>query len=225
MVYAGWETQHYELLDDTGRMPTAWRDHVPGFDVQTARAVRVNGIIAEFVRTWPGARRSANPGASMAAIGKWADWITADHRQDYGYGEGSPLARLVEREGRVLMVGAPRSKMTLVHYAEHVAKIPDKKIIRVDIPFASAGGTQWRLIEEFETDEPVHDALPQDHIEQIVTAFVDHHVASKGLVGRAPSLLVEARPFVEFAVEWLESRDYSGLAARDGDDRRSASPG
>ena len=39
--------------------------------------VRMNGIIAEFVRTMPGARRSGNPGASVAAIGKLADWITA----------------------------------------------------------------------------------------------------------------------------------------------------
>jgi aminoglycoside 3-N-acetyltransferase len=212
MVYAGWETLHYELLDEAGRMPPAWRDHVPGFDVETARAVRIHGVIAEIVRTLPGARRSANPGASMAAIGKWADWITADHPQDYGYGEGSPLAKLVERDGRVLMVGAPRSKMTLVDHAEHIARIPDKKTVRVEIPFASPAGAQWRLIEEFETDEPVHDALPDNHIEQIVTAYADNIGAEEGLVGRAPSLLVDARPFVAFAVEWLEARDYNRTA-------------
>ncbi|PZP11235.1 MAG: aminoglycoside 3-N-acetyltransferase, partial [Sphingomonas hengshuiensis] len=88
MVYTSWDSQHCDLLDDDGRVLPEWRDHVPGFDAAGSRAVRMNGVIAEFVRTMPGACRSANPGASMAAIGARADWITADHPQDYGYGPG-----------------------------------------------------------------------------------------------------------------------------------------
>lgn len=76
---------------------------MPGFDPHVSRAARMNGIIAEFVRTMPGAKRSANPGASVAAVGKLADWITADHRLDYGFGADTPLSRLVEVGGRVLM--------------------------------------------------------------------------------------------------------------------------
>jgi aminoglycoside 3-N-acetyltransferase len=87
LVYTSWDSVHEDLMDDDGRVLPEWRDHVPGFDPQASRAVRMNGILAEFVRTMPGARRSANPGASVAAIGRLAEWITADHPQDYGYGE------------------------------------------------------------------------------------------------------------------------------------------
>lgn len=94
LVYTSWDSLHDDLLDDDGRVLPEWRDHVPGFDIAASRAVRMNGVIAEFVRTTPGARRSGNPGASVAALGKLADWITADHPQHYGYGPGTPLAKL-----------------------------------------------------------------------------------------------------------------------------------
>lgn len=204
MVYAGWESPHFDLLDDEGRMPNAWRDHVPGFDPAASRAVRLNGVIAEFVRTMPGAHRSGNPGASMAAIGGKAAWITADHPQDYGYGPGSPLAKLVELGGRVLMVGAPWDRLTLVHHADHLARIPGKRLVRVEVPFASPGGAIWRFIEEFDTDEPVHPALPDDYIERIVTAFVAQGNGTQGRIGDAPSLLVEAAAVVAFAADWVE---------------------
>lgn len=81
LVYTSWDSVHEDLMDATGCVLAEWRQHVPGFDPRTSRAVRMNGIIAEFVRTMPGARRSDNPGASVAAIGGRAEWITADHRR------------------------------------------------------------------------------------------------------------------------------------------------
>jgi len=58
-------------MKNYGRALPAGHEHGPGFDPQASRAVRMNGIIAEFVRTLPGALCSANPGASVAAI----DWL------------------------------------------------------------------------------------------------------------------------------------------------------
>lgn len=205
LVYTSWDSVHEDLLDDDGHVLPEWRDHVPPFDPQTSRAVRMNGIIAEFVRTMPCARRSANPGASVAAVGRLAEWITAGHPLDYGYGEGSPLARLVETGGRVLMVGAPWDTMTLLHHADHHAVIPDKKTIRFEVPFAGPAGTEWRFVEEYETGDPVHEDLPDNYFERIVTAFVEGGGGSQGMVGAAPSLLVDAGPIFAFAVRWLEA--------------------
>ncbi len=205
LVYTSWDSVHDDLLGDDGRVLPKWRDHVPGFDQNASRAVRMNGIIAEFVRTMPGARRSANPGASVAAVGKLADWITADHRLDYGFGENTPLSKLVEVGGSVLMVGAPWDTMTLVHHADHLAAIPDKQTIRIEVPFAGVNGTEWRFMEEFETGDPIHEDLSENYIEQIVTAYVESGGGSQGMIGFAPSLLVEARPMLAFAIRWLEA--------------------
>jgi len=206
LVYTSWDSLHDDLMDDDGRVLPEWRDHVPGFDRQASRAVRMNGIIAEFVRTMPGAHRSANPGASVAAVGKLAGWITADHPQDYGYGEGSPLAKLVDRGGRVLMVGAPWDTMTLVHHADHLADLPDKLVRRYEVPFTGAAGKTWRVVEEFDTTEPVMEGLPEHYIEQIVSAYVAGGAGCEGLIGLAPSLLVDAKPMLESAINWLEAQ-------------------
>lgn len=205
MVYTSWDSVHDDLLDDSGRVRAEWRDHVPGFDPLSSRAVRMNGIIAEFVRTTPGARRSANPGASVAALGRLADWITADHPQDYGFGEHTPFARLVEAGGRVLMVGAPWDTMTLVHHADHLARMPGKRVLRYEVPFATADGKTWRFVEEFDTTEPVLVGMPDNYIERIVEALVAQGGGRRGPVGDAPSLLVDAAPMLDFAIRWLES--------------------
>lgn len=214
MAYTSWDSLHDDLLDDDGRVLPEWRDHVPPFDPATSRAVRMNGVLAEFIRTTPGARRSGNPGASVAALGRLADAITADHPQDYGFGPGTPFARLVENGGRVLMVGAPWDTMTLVHHADHLADIPGKRVKRYEVPFADPGGVRWRMVEEFETGDPITAEMPDDYIDRIVRAYVATGEGRQGLIGRAPSLLVDARAVCAFAVRWLEERGAAEAESR-----------
>ena len=204
LAYTDWNAAYEELLDEQNRVPTDWREHVPPFDPTTSRAVRDNGVLPEFVRTTPGARRSSNPGASVAAIGAAADWLTAEHPLDYGYGEGSPLAKLVKGQGKVLMVGAPLDTMTLLHHAEHLARLPNKRIRRTEVPFATPEGVRWRMVEEFDTSEPVVVGLPGDYFADVVREFLATGQGAWGLVGSAPSVLVEAAPICHFAIKWLE---------------------
>ena len=167
-------------------------------------------MLAEFVRTTPGAKRSGNPGASVAAVGAGADWFTADHPLDYGYGEGSPFSKLVEARGKVLMVGAPLDTMTLLHHAEHLARIPSKRVRRHEVPFAAPDGTCWRMVEEFDTSEPVVPGLPEAYFADVVREFLAHGQGARGPVGEAPSLLVEAAPICASSVEWLERNAGAG---------------
>ena len=206
LAYADWDASYEELVDDEGRVPEAWRADVPPFDALRSRAVRDNGVLPEFLRTTPGARRSGKPGASIVALGARADWFTADHPHAYGYGEGSPLAKLVGAGGKVLMLGAPLDTMTLLHHAEHLARIPGKRVKRVEVPFATETGTQWRMIEEFETGDPVVPGLADDYFAGIVKDFLASGQGRQGQVGAAASVLVEAAAITRFAVAWLEAR-------------------
>ncbi|MGQ0842330.1 aminoglycoside 3-N-acetyltransferase [Actinokineospora sp.] len=208
VAYTDWDARYDVLLHD-GRVPERWREHIPPFDPATSRSARDNGVLPEFVRTWPGALRSGNPGASVAAVGDRAAWMTGDHPIDYGYGPGSPLARLVEARGKVVMIGAPFDSMTLLHHAEHLADIPDKRVIGYEAPLATPRGTEWRMVEEFDTSSPVVaclDGLDADPFAMIVAEFIASGGGVTGPVGEAPSLLVPAAEIVEFAVSWLESR-------------------
>ncbi|WP_158043689.1 aminoglycoside 3-N-acetyltransferase [Skermanella pratensis] len=206
LAYTDWDARYDELLDRDGRVPEAWRAHVPPFDPSASRSARDNGILAEFIRTYPGSLRSGNPGASVAAVGARAEWFTADHPLDYGYGEDSPLARLVAARGRVLMVGAPLDTMTLLHHAEHLARIPGKRVRRHEVPFATPAGTAWRMVEEFETADPIVPGLEDDYFATVVEEFLAAGRGTRGLVGDAPAVLVDAADITEFAVGWLERR-------------------
>lgn len=181
----------------------------PAFDTRKARADRSYGILPEFLRTWPGALRSGNPGASVAAVGARADWICADHPLDYGYGPGSPLAKLVEARGRVLLLGSPLENVTLLHFAEHVARLPDKRVIRYQEKLLRGGSAEWVEIEEFDTSAPVVDAAPDDHFDRLMHAYLEQGELSTGQVGGARTYLFEADPLHRFAVGWLE-RQYGG---------------
>jgi aminoglycoside 3-N-acetyltransferase len=64
----------------------------------------------------------------------------------------------------------------------------------------------WRWFEEFDTGEPVVAGLEDDYFEDIVEDFLATGQGRRGLVGHAPSVLVQAAPIVRFAVEWLEAR-------------------
>jgi aminoglycoside 3-N-acetyltransferase len=205
LSYQDWELG-VDVWDEDGRVAAAFRDHVPPFDPATARPARDHGVLAAVIGTRPGVRRSGNPGASVAAVGARAEEFTADHPLDYGYGEDSPFARLVAAGGRVLMVGAPLDTMTLLHHAEHLAVLPGKRRIEVEYPLATPEGTVWRVVEEFDTSEPVVLGPPEDYFRLVVEDFLATGAGNRGLIGGADSVLVDAPAMVDFAVAWLESR-------------------
>lgn len=205
-VYTDWDDDYHGLLDGDGRIPADLRDDIAPFDPMFSRARRDHGAIAEFVRTFRGALRSGNPGASCAAVGAKAEWLTADHPLEYGYGAGSPFAKLAEAGGKALMLGAPLDTMTLLHHAEHLADIPGKHVARYEAPMLVGDRVQWREWHEFDTSNPVVAGLPDDYFGVIVEQFLAGGHGQEGRIGNARAVLVSAPDIVRYGVEWLEAR-------------------
>lgn len=203
LAYCDWQ------LDEAADDP-ALREQVPAFDAAASRSIRDNGAFPELLRTTPGARRSGSPGASCAALGARAEWFVADHALDYGYGPQSPFGKLVAAGGKTLLLGAPLDTMTLLHHAEHLADIPGKRVLRYRAPILVDGHKVWRDFEEFDTGMPVVEGLADDYFEEVVEDFLATGQGRRGLVGHAPSVLVDAPAIVAFAVGWLERRCGAG---------------
>jgi len=199
LAYTDWQSED-EILAAPDR-----RDDIPPFDPLRSRATRDNGFWPELLRTTPGALRSANPGASMAALGGRAAWFTADHALDYGYGPASPLGKLVEADGKTLLIGCPWDRMTLLHHAEHLADYAPKRLRRYESPLLVEGRTMWRWFEEFDTSH-APEGLPEDYFVDVVADFLATGKGRRGTVGAAPAILVRAQQIVPFAVRWLETR-------------------
>lgn len=179
-------------------------EEIPVFDKRIARAALDHGVLHEVIRTWPGAVRSDHPDAGVAAVGARAAWLTADHPLRYGYGEGSPLHKLVEARGQVLMLGAPLDTITLLHYAEHRADIPEKRVVRYRRRMPGPAGPHWVEIEELDTGDPVHSRLPENAFEIIARDYLATGRGRAGSIAQAPSYLFDAPGLTAFAVRWLE---------------------
>jgi aminoglycoside 3-N-acetyltransferase len=202
MMYVGWEDTPDFVLNLPPAVQQEYYAEHPPFDPRIARAVREHGILAEIVRGWPGAQRSLNPEASVTAIGGQAEWITRDHPLNYGYGAGSPLEKLVEARGLVLMLGAPLDTLTLLHYAENRARMRHKRIIRYSCPILREGKRVWVEIEDYDTGEPHGDYT----FEEIAQAYLALGKGRQGMLGNAPSYLFDAADLSAFAITWLEER-------------------
>lgn len=54
------------------------------------------------------------------------------------------------------------------------------------------GARQWRLIEEYDTGDPVVEELAEDDFADIVAAYLETGRGTQGPIGRADSVLVDA---------------------------------
>lgn len=203
MMYVAWEDRTDHLREWPVDRQEAYLAECPPFDPRVSRANRRWSILTEYLRTWPGACRSENPGASMAAVGRRARWLTENHPLRYGYGVGSPLARLCEIGGRVLQVGVSRDTVTLLHYSEHVAAVPNKRIARYPAPIVQDGRRVWVEIEEFDTSKGIVD-WDGDYFSAIVTEYLAAGKGRSGKVGAAQAHLFDAADLHEYAVKWME---------------------
>jgi len=203
MMYVAWEDSTEGFRDWPPERQALYLAECPPFDPATSRAYRKWSILTEYLRTRRGAHRSANPGASMAAVGAGAASLTCDHPLNYGYGPGSPLAKLCQVGGHVLQVGVSLSTVTLLHYAEHVAHVPDKRVMRYSAPILRDGRPTWVEIEEFDTAAGIVD-WEEDTFATIVREYLASGRGRTGEVGAAQSRLFDAADLHAYAVAWME---------------------
>ena len=84
------------------------------------------GAVAEMFRKWPGTLRSDHSARSVAANGKYAEYLTTGHDLSNIFGEGSPIGKLYELDGYVLLIGVGYDKNTSLHLADVRAEYPGK---------------------------------------------------------------------------------------------------
>jgi aminoglycoside 3-N-acetyltransferase len=207
-AYASWEEHVYHAAEWPQEHRDAYLAEPPVFDPATAEAARDHGRIPERVRTWPGAERSAHPEASVVAVGPRAKWLTDPHPHEDGYGPGSPFARLVAAEGEVLLLGAPLETTTLLHHAEAIARVPDKRRVTFRVPVLEDGRVVERTYTDIDTTDGAvaYEDTGEDPFAVIVRAALDAGIGVGGRVGQAESHLIPAPELTAFAVSWIEER-------------------
>ena len=177
---------------------------LPPFDPETARSARDNGTLVEFFRTWPGSRVNPHP-ARFVAWGGAVDRLFASQPWDFAFGAGSALERFLVLDGRILLLAPDHDTVTFLHYVEHTADIPDRRIARFKVPVLERGARVWREMKEYDTSgDGAHANWPDRFFARIVDTYLAQTGNPGGYVGAALCHLFPARGLLEFARPVME---------------------
>ena len=210
LMFVSWAHSPYDAFVKGKGLTEGERARWPVFVPATAE-VRPSyaGAIGARLARRAKAVRSGNPDRSLSALGGGATALVQEHPLDHGFGLGSPLARFVGRGGKSLLLGAPHSTVTVIHYAEYLCAVPDKLYVNYEVPLLRNGKKEWRRVAQMNRDGFVRavQGAEEDYIETVVRAYLATGRLHKSRVGEASTYLFDAKDLVDFAVSFFD-RNY-----------------
>lgn len=179
--------------------PEEWwpaiRDNWPAYNKEIT-PTNTMGAVAEMFRKWPGALRSDHPARSVAAWGKYAEYLTKDHDLQNIFGDGSPIGKLYELDGYVLLIGVGYDKNTSLHLADARAEYPGKHDIIEHSAIMVNGRREWKAYQTLYVDG--------EDFPEIGEAFERQEKPAREILGNSSICLMRQRDLVDFAVEWIQ---------------------
>jgi aminoglycoside 3-N-acetyltransferase len=159
------------------------------------------GKIPEAFRHRQEAFRSLHPTHSVAAIGKLAEYITANHEQcETPCALDSPYGKLFKLGGSILLLGVMHSSSTMLHLVEEIASSP----YHIQPEWIDA-----KLINSDGTTTPVHCKIHlwgwDRDFNKIETLLSDAEIMRIRKIGKSMVRLIAARPMVELVLRKLEA--------------------
>jgi aminoglycoside 3-N-acetyltransferase len=168
----------------------------PDFDLDATPSSM--GALTEHVRTRPGTRRSLEPTHPVAVLGPRAEYLVEDHANAEGPCDAhSPLYRLTQIEGYVLLAGVDFRSCTLLHTAEELARVP---FVDFDTRYRLRGRTRHG---DYVMSIYCHSAPLRANFPAIEPALLARGRLTIGRVGSAECRLARARDILEVALQQL----------------------
>jgi aminoglycoside 3-N-acetyltransferase len=180
-------------------VPKSWweiiRQNQPAFD-PIVSPTRAMGIIVDTFIKFPKVIRSNHPLSSFAAWGKYAKKIIRKHKLEYDLGEKSPLSRIYDLDGQILLLGVSHINNTSLHLAEYRSNYYGKKYQPQGSSILVNGRRKWVVWEELD--------LNPDDFEDIGRDFEISKRYKPKKVGLADVYLFSQREMVDYAIKWMK---------------------
>ncbi|MBY9004876.1 MAG: AAC(3) family N-acetyltransferase [Candidatus Lokiarchaeota archaeon] len=179
-------------------VPEEWwssiREYIPAFHPDKI-PTRGMGSIPETFRKYPNVIRSNHPTTSFAAWGKYAKKIVKNHPLENDLGLDSPLGKIYELDGQILLLGVPHLNNSSLHLAEYLCEYPGKEYITIGSAIYVNKKRRWVTWKELDNISDDFDDLGHDYEQSI-----DYRSQK---VGEAEARLFSQRDMVDFAVKWI----------------------
>jgi aminoglycoside N3'-acetyltransferase len=179
----------------------------PPFDSHVTPADPDVGMLAEVFRRLPGTVVNDHPDARFGVRGRLARALLAEPLpwDDY-YGPGSVLERFVRARGKVLRLGADPDTVTLLHLAENLVELPNKRrVVRHHKVVTPDRVVLTRTVSCLDDTDGIIDWPGEDYFATILHHYLTHHGADTGRVGTADSELIDAADLLGHAVTWMST--------------------
>jgi len=170
-------------------------DNWPAYDKKLT-PTNTMGAVAEMFRLWEGTVRSDHPARSVAAWGKNALYLTKNHDLSDILGKASPVGRLYELDGKVLLIGVGYYKNTSLHLADTVANYGGKHNVTEHSAVMEEGKRVWKAYETLYVNG--------EDFNEIGEAFERERDVKKVKLGNCEIRLMRQRDLVDFAKKWIE---------------------
>jgi aminoglycoside 3-N-acetyltransferase len=178
--------------------PIEWwdiRDNWPAYD-KDITPTNTMGAVAEMFRKWSGVLRSDHPVRSFAAWGKNAQYLINNHDLSDIFGESSPIGKLYDLDGYVLLLGTGYDKNTSIHLADERADYPSKHMEKNSCAMMKDGERKWVTYSTLYVDG--------EEFIDIGIDFEKKYRVGNTKIGNADVRFIRQREIVDFAVEWIE---------------------
>ena len=165
------------------------------------------GAISEYFRKLPQSKRSAHPTEPVSCVGPKADYFTADH---FGcltpYTEKSPFYRISEIGGKILYLGVTFDNSgTNLHTLEDaiddfVYPVYYPEVFEIPVKFVDGS------IRSMKTKVHNPEQSAKRKCDGLIPLFKEKGVLSEVKIGKAKSLLVDAKALFDCMLEEYNSR-------------------
>lgn len=186
-------------LQGTLVMPSMSYDDDHPFDKSKSHCMEM-GVVADTFWRLPGVLRSDNNHA-FAAVGPSAEKITAPHPIDIPHGQDSPVGRVYELDGQILLLGVGHDANTTIHLCENMAGVRYRR----DKYLTILKDGKHAKFEYREIDHCCQNF-------SLVDGWLDERgLQRRGKVGHAEARLIRSRDIMDVVIPRLKENETTFL--------------